>query len=294
MSLETYVPSENVEIKNLSVGDKLRELDEKVGVSQEVLNRLDPEWYGYFRYKKWDLDNFNNGVLNWWWDWENSSDANGSLVDNLEKVLLKYDKKEITPSMINSMISDLCDCEYVGKNYDGTKITYKLEDAIDYTYFWGKESLVWCVLAYVDYLQPKTANKVMEHSETVSIISARWSWNYWTFNQIKKFYDKLDANHKKMYYSKLFQHDWRIDDRWQGSLRYMRDDLWNYIFENPLSLDTFTKLKNFIEDVNEDWNWIKESRTSSKKAIDQLKNNWQITESQAKELYRAWWIKYEK
>jgi hypothetical protein len=264
-------------------------------VSQEVIERLDPEWYGRFRYEKWELENGENAVLNWGPEWlAESWDRRGSLCEKLEKVLLKYNGEGIKPEMINAMISDLCDCEYVATSYDGTKVKYKLGDVLDYTMLWWDDSLVWYTLAYVDYLQPKTVNKIMDNSRTVSIRCCRWG-EYWTFAQLKKFYEKLDNNHKAMYYDKLFNGGGRVDFTGQWlTEQYMLDDLWDYIFEKPLSSNTYNMLKDFLSNVNKDWNWIKKSETSSKKTIDQLKDKGQITETQAKELYGVSWIKYEK
>ena len=282
-----------VRVESNKLPEESNEKTEKI--SQEAMERFDPEWCWYFRYRRWELENLENYVLNWGGEWlEMSWDRHGSLVEKLENVLLKYNGRGITPKLIDSMVSDLCDCEYVATTFDGTKVKFKLGDVLDYTALWWDDSLVWYVLAYVDYLQPKTVNKIMENSKTVSIRRCRWGF-YWTFDQISRFYNKLDAKHKVLYYDKLFNGGWR--EYFTGKSlteQYMFDDLWDYIFEKPLSSDTYNKLKDFLMRVNENWNWIRKSKDNSKKAIDQLTEKWQITEDQAIELYMASWIKHKK
>lgn len=176
-------------------------------------------------------------------------------------VLKRLDRKEITPQFVNTLVN-----------------TY-LNSISSY-----KDSLLEELSPLVDCLDAKTAEKIVDLSANIGGKKLN----------VEKLFNKLDSKHKDVYYTKLFRwRSWLLRGVKRGE-RYTTNqisDRWlNYIFENPLSSDTYGKLRKFLEEINEDWKRIGNAGDVSKKVIEQFYNNKKIDWSQRLELLMVAWI----
>ena len=108
---------------------------------------------------------------------------------------------------------------------------------------------------------------------------------------IKNLYSRLNNQQKEKYYQELLSAsantDCVVHSVNQSDFQTDGNTTARLIFEAPLSAKTYIKVKSLVTTMNKQGNGIRNTKTESKKLINTLLQNKQITQQQANELLKA-------
>ncbi len=230
-------------------------------VSAEDKKILDPDGDGKFKFDRENFETHSNlpYPLGYFADY---GDNEGDL-ERLYAKLEAFNDKPITPDLVDQLTNALLDSPIYTSEGDWAYTT---------------DSPLHDIARFAEYLKPNTLQKLMNKQGIMGPMMDEAQ-----LGDLRKLYNRLDPAQKDKYYNHLFSDNANLYVSALFSSQASGEYLAKQIFEPKVSAKNYTRIKNFITNMNEP-NGIVGTRDQCKILIETLYADKKITQQQRNEL----------